>query len=82
MDSMTLALPDPDKSICVLTNASDRFYACLVTQIDEKHVLPPPDQFSRNSYVADNSCLLVSGLPSLFYTCLRIETSTYTNVKE
>jgi hypothetical protein len=27
-----------------------------------------PDQFSRISYVADNSCLLESTLPSLFYT--------------
>jgi hypothetical protein len=27
-----------------------------------------PDQFSRSSYVDDNSCLLVSSLPSLFYT--------------
>jgi RNase H-like domain found in reverse transcriptase len=31
MDSMTLAFPDPDKRICVLTDASDRFYAGLVT---------------------------------------------------
>jgi RNase H-like domain found in reverse transcriptase len=36
MDSMTLAFPDPDKRICVLTDASDRFYAGLVTQIDEE----------------------------------------------
>jgi hypothetical protein len=35
MDAMTLAFPDPDKRICVLTDASDRFYAGLVTQIDE-----------------------------------------------
>jgi hypothetical protein len=35
MESMTLAFPDPDKRICVLTDASDRFYAGLVTQIDE-----------------------------------------------
>jgi RNase H-like domain found in reverse transcriptase len=34
MDSMTLNFPDPDKKICVLTDASDRFYAGLVTQID------------------------------------------------
>jgi RNase H-like domain found in reverse transcriptase len=38
MDSMTLAFPDPDKRICVLTDASDRFYAGLVTQIDEEHL--------------------------------------------
>jgi predicted DNA-binding transcriptional regulator YafY len=34
MDSMTLAFPDPDKRICVLTDASECFYAGLVTQID------------------------------------------------
>jgi Reverse transcriptase (RNA-dependent DNA polymerase)/RNase H-like domain found in reverse transcriptase len=33
MESMTLAFPDPDKRICVLADASDRFYAGLVTQI-------------------------------------------------
>jgi hypothetical protein len=33
---MTLAFPDPDKRICVLSDASDRFYAGLVTQIDDK----------------------------------------------
>jgi RNase H-like domain found in reverse transcriptase len=38
MDSMTLAFPDPDKRICVLTDASDRFYAGLVTQIDEEQL--------------------------------------------
>jgi hypothetical protein len=31
MKSMTLAFPDPDKRIFVLTNASDRFYAGVVT---------------------------------------------------
>jgi RNase H-like domain found in reverse transcriptase len=36
MESMTLAYPDPDKRICVLTDASDRFYAGLVIQIDEE----------------------------------------------
>jgi RNase H-like domain found in reverse transcriptase len=35
---MTLAFPDPDKGICVLTNASGRFYAGLVTQIDEEQL--------------------------------------------
>jgi hypothetical protein len=34
MDSMTLAFTDPDKRICVLTDASIFFYAGLVTQID------------------------------------------------
>jgi hypothetical protein len=38
MESMTLAFPDPDKRICVLTNASDRFYAGLVTQIHENQL--------------------------------------------
>jgi RNase H-like domain found in reverse transcriptase len=36
MKSMTLAFPDQDKRICVLTDAFDRFYAGLVTQIDEE----------------------------------------------
>jgi hypothetical protein len=36
MDSMTLAFPDPDKMICVLTDASDRFYAGLMTHIHEE----------------------------------------------
>jgi RNase H-like domain found in reverse transcriptase len=45
MDSMTLAFPDPDKRICVLTDASDRFYAGLVTQIDEQQLdLPMEEQ--------------------------------------
>jgi RNase H-like domain found in reverse transcriptase len=45
MDSMTLAFPDPDKRICVLTDASDRFYAGLVTQIDEEQLdLPMKEQ--------------------------------------
>jgi RNase H-like domain found in reverse transcriptase len=30
IESMTLAFPDPDKRICVLTDASDRFYAGMV----------------------------------------------------
>jgi hypothetical protein len=45
MYSMTLAFSDPDKRICILTDASDRFYAGLVTQIDEKHLdLPMEEQ--------------------------------------
>jgi RNase H-like domain found in reverse transcriptase len=45
MDSMTLAFPDPDKRICVLTDAPDRFYSGLVTQIDEEHLdLPMEEQ--------------------------------------
>jgi RNase H-like domain found in reverse transcriptase len=38
MDSMTLAFPDPEKRICVLTVAFDSFYANLVTQIDEQQL--------------------------------------------
>jgi RNase H-like domain found in reverse transcriptase len=38
MDSMTLAFPDTDKSICVLMDASDLFYAGLVTQIHEEQL--------------------------------------------
>jgi RNase H-like domain found in reverse transcriptase len=38
MESMTLAFPDPDKRICVLTDASDRFYPGLVTQIVEEQL--------------------------------------------
>jgi RNase H-like domain found in reverse transcriptase len=34
MKPMKLAFPDPDKRICVLTDASDRFYAGLMTKID------------------------------------------------
>jgi hypothetical protein len=42
---MTLAFSDPDKRICVLTDASDRFYAGLVTQIDEEQLdLPMEEQ--------------------------------------
>jgi hypothetical protein len=48
MDSMTLAFPDPDKRICVLADASDRFYAGLLTQIDEEKLgLPMEDQDHR-----------------------------------
>jgi hypothetical protein len=42
---MTLAFSDPDKRICVLTDASDRFYAGLATQIDEEQLdLPMEEQ--------------------------------------
>jgi RNase H-like domain found in reverse transcriptase len=45
MESMTLAFPDPDKRICVLTDASDRFDAGLVTQIHEEQLdLPTQEQ--------------------------------------
>jgi chloramphenicol 3-O-phosphotransferase len=44
-ESITLAFPDPDKRICVLTDASDRFCAGLVTQIDEEQLdLPMEEQ--------------------------------------
>jgi RNase H-like domain found in reverse transcriptase len=42
---MTLAFPDPDKRICVLTDASYGFYASLVTQIHEEQLdLPMEEQ--------------------------------------
>jgi hypothetical protein len=41
MESMTLVFPDPDKRICVLTDASDRFYAGLVTRIHEEQMSLP-----------------------------------------
>jgi hypothetical protein len=45
MGSMTFAFPDPDKRICVLTDAFDRFYAGLVTQILEEQLdLPMEEQ--------------------------------------
>jgi hypothetical protein len=44
MDSMTLAFPDPDKRICALTDASDRFYAGLVTQIDKEQLDIPMEE--------------------------------------
>jgi RNase H-like domain found in reverse transcriptase len=45
IESMSLAFPDPDKRICVLTNASDRFYPGLMTQIhEEKPDIPMEEQ--------------------------------------
>jgi RNase H-like domain found in reverse transcriptase len=44
MDSMALAFPDPDKRICVLTDASDCFYAGLVTQTHEEQMDPPMEE--------------------------------------
>jgi hypothetical protein len=38
---MTLAFPDLSKKICVFKNASDSFYAGLVTQIHEEQLYPP-----------------------------------------
>jgi hypothetical protein len=38
MELMALAFPDPDKRVCVLTDASDRFYAGLMTQIHEEQL--------------------------------------------
>jgi hypothetical protein len=48
MESMTLAFSDPDKRICVLSDASDRFYAGSVTQIvEEQQDLPMKDQYHQ-----------------------------------
>jgi hypothetical protein len=45
MESMTCAFPDSDNRICVLTDASDRFYAGFVTQIDGEQLdLPMEEQ--------------------------------------
>jgi RNase H-like domain found in reverse transcriptase len=45
---MALAFPDPDKRICVLTDASDRFYAGLVTQMDDEQLdLPMEEQIHQ-----------------------------------
>jgi hypothetical protein len=45
MESMTLAFPDTDKIICVLTDACVRFHAGLMTQIDEEQLdLPMEEQ--------------------------------------
>jgi hypothetical protein len=43
-ESMTLAFPYLDKRICVLTNASDRFYAGLMTQIDAEQLNLPMEE--------------------------------------
>jgi hypothetical protein len=45
MKSMTLALRDPDKRICVLTDATDRCYAGLMTQVHKEQLdLPMKEQ--------------------------------------
>jgi RNase H-like domain found in reverse transcriptase len=44
MESISLAFPDPDKRICVLTDSSDLFYAGLVTQIDEEQLDVPMEE--------------------------------------
>jgi hypothetical protein len=44
MKSMILAFPDPDKRICVWTDASNRLYAGLVTQIHEEQLHPPMEE--------------------------------------
>jgi RNase H-like domain found in reverse transcriptase len=42
---MVMAFPDASKRICVLTDASDRFYAGVVAQVDESQLdLPMEDQ--------------------------------------
>jgi RNase H-like domain found in reverse transcriptase len=50
MDSMTLAFLDPDKRICILTDASDRFYAGLVTQMDEEQLDDQPLGFLSGEF--------------------------------
>jgi RNase H-like domain found in reverse transcriptase len=47
MESMTLAFLDPDKRICVLTDASDRFYAGLVAQLDVEQLDLPMEEQDR-----------------------------------
>jgi RNase H-like domain found in reverse transcriptase len=44
---MTLAFPGPYKRICVLTDASDRFFVGLVTQMDEKQLDLTMDEQDR-----------------------------------
>jgi RNase H-like domain found in reverse transcriptase len=44
MESMTLAFPDPNKRICVLTDDYDRFYAGLATQIDNEQLDIPMEE--------------------------------------
>jgi hypothetical protein len=41
---MTLAFPDPEMRICILTDASDRFYAGSMTQIDEEYLDHPIEE--------------------------------------
>jgi RNase H-like domain found in reverse transcriptase len=51
MESMTLAFPDTGKRICVLTDASDRCYAGLVTQIHEENLDLPMEEQDHQSCV-------------------------------
>jgi hypothetical protein len=51
MESMTLAFPDPDKRICFLTDASDRFYPGLVTQIIKEQLGLPMEEKDHESLV-------------------------------
>jgi hypothetical protein len=44
------------------------FYETALPATADKRLLCRPDQFSRSSCVDYDSCLLVSGLHSLFYT--------------
>jgi hypothetical protein len=44
MGSITLAFPDPDKRICLLTNASYRLYDGLVAQIHEEQLDFPMEE--------------------------------------
>jgi RNase H-like domain found in reverse transcriptase len=46
MESITLAFQDPNNRICVITNASDLFYAGLVTQVHEEQLdLPMKEKY-------------------------------------
>jgi hypothetical protein len=47
-------------------STSDANEATL-SHVEKHRLFCRPDQFSRNSYVNDNNCLLVSSLSSLFY---------------
>jgi hypothetical protein len=47
---MTLAFPDSGKRICILTDASDRFYAGLVTQIHEEQLDRPIEEHDHQHH--------------------------------
>jgi RNase H-like domain found in reverse transcriptase len=44
IELMTLAFPNPDKGIRVFTDASDRFYDSLVTQLHEEQLYLPTEE--------------------------------------
>jgi hypothetical protein len=55
-----------DREVCTFVFAMKSSICHVVNSFVD--VFCRPDQFSRSRYVDDNSCLLVSSLPSLFYT--------------